>query len=207
MHVQLLFEQPKLSVESADALRALLDTTLKHIRALGPLEQPVDTWDTLLIFLLTSKLDTVTYRAWEYELFPNDLVTFKKLVEFLQHKCQMLDAVGNSKGENWRATQNKVDGKPNQLRQRPMRCLLTRKQECSLCKGKHKLFQCSQFLQLNTQDQLNAVKRLNLCFNCLGDHLVKSCRASNCKNCGKRRNTLIHISSQTEKEIDNIDNA
>jgi hypothetical protein len=33
-HVQLLSEQPKLSVESADALRALLDTTLKHFRAL-----------------------------------------------------------------------------------------------------------------------------------------------------------------------------
>jgi hypothetical protein len=91
----------------------------------------VDTLDTLLKNLLASKLDTVTYRAWEDELSPNDLVTFKKLVEFLQHKCKMLDAVGNSKGENSRAAHNKVDGKPNQLRQRSKRCLLTRKQECS----------------------------------------------------------------------------
>jgi hypothetical protein len=142
----LLLEQPKLSVESADALRELLDTTLKHIRALGALEQPVGTWDTLLIYLRTSKLDTVTYRAWEDELSPNDIVTFKKLVEFLQYKCQMLHAVGNSKGENSRATQNKVDGKPNQIRQRPKRDLLTQKQECSLCKGEQKLFQCNQFL-------------------------------------------------------------
>lgn len=160
-----------------------------------------------LIYQLTSKLDTVTYRVWEDDLSPNDLVTFKKLVEFLQHKCQMLDAIGNSKGENSRATQNKLDGKPNQLRQRPKSCLLTRKQECSLCKGKHKLFHCNQFLQLNKQDRLNAVKRVKLCLNCLGDHPVKSCGASNYKNYGKRHNTLIHISSQTQKEINNTDNA
>jgi hypothetical protein len=159
-HVQLLFEQPKLSVESADALRALLGTTLKLIRALRALEQPVDTRDTLLIYLLRSKLDAVTYRVWE----DNDLVTFKKLVEFLQHKCQMLDAIGNSKVENSRETQNKVDGKPNHLRQRTKRCLLTRKQECSLCQGKHKLFQCNQFLQLNTPDRLNAVKKPQVMF-------------------------------------------
>jgi hypothetical protein len=31
---------------------------------------------------------------------------------------------------------------------------------CSLFKGKYKLFQCNQFLQLNIQDGVNEVRRL-----------------------------------------------
>ena len=47
-----------------------------------------------------------------------------------------------------------------------------------------------------TSDREMAVKRLGLCFNCLKktNHTSIQCKASTCKLCGKKHNTLLHHS-------------
>ena len=41
------------------------------------------------------------------------------------------------------------------------------------------------------------VKSENLCFNCLGSHLVRACKSkSTCRECGGRHNTLLHEERQ-----------
>ncbi|GFX86546.1 uncharacterized protein TNCV_3728151 [Trichonephila clavipes] len=53
-----LVSQPVLKQESASGLRKLIDTTQQCIDTLQTLRQPVEYWDTLIIFLLRGKLDS-----------------------------------------------------------------------------------------------------------------------------------------------------
>lgn len=48
---------PAVGRESATSLRQLSDNFLKHIRALGALNQPVSLWNAWIIPLLCSKFD------------------------------------------------------------------------------------------------------------------------------------------------------
>lgn len=51
-----------LQSESHIDLRKLLDTTPKHLMSLKAVDIPIDTWDNLLIPVLSTKLDSVTLR-------------------------------------------------------------------------------------------------------------------------------------------------
>lgn len=64
-HVKNIFDIQGMTQESATELRRMLDIVSKHLRSLESLGQPVDAWDTLLIYMLTNKLDKKTAREWE----------------------------------------------------------------------------------------------------------------------------------------------
>lgn len=50
--------------------------------------------------------------------------------------------------------------------------------ECAVCNQNHKIYSCTKFLELSTDDKRNKVKELNLCFNCLGKkHSAKDCKS------------------------------
>lgn len=54
-----------LQKESPAKIRKLIDDLSKDTRSLEMLEQKTENWDTLLIFMITSKLDSWTLREWE----------------------------------------------------------------------------------------------------------------------------------------------
>ncbi|GFR27621.1 uncharacterized protein TNCT_286481 [Trichonephila clavata] len=62
-----LVSQPVLKQESASGLRKIIDTTQQCIGTLQILKQPVEHWDTLIIFLLRGKLDPETLHVWTLE--------------------------------------------------------------------------------------------------------------------------------------------
>ncbi|XP_029670495.1 uncharacterized protein LOC115239851 [Formica exsecta] len=82
-HIQALLELPIISKESAGSLRKLIDD-VQHLCALTKLEQPVQAWDTLLIHLITPKLDTKTKREWE---FKREFTKLPTMTEFMDKRC------------------------------------------------------------------------------------------------------------------------
>ncbi|KAK9730839.1 hypothetical protein QE152_g14141 [Popillia japonica] len=62
-----------------------------HVRALKALQEPVEHWDTVLIYILTGKLDGKTRRDWEIHVGDDKNSTFKDLIEFLSNRCQILE--------------------------------------------------------------------------------------------------------------------
>lgn len=46
-------------------LRNLIDSINKHLRSLKSLGFPVDNWDAMLVYLVSTKLDKSTARAWK----------------------------------------------------------------------------------------------------------------------------------------------
>ncbi|XP_042887785.1 uncharacterized protein LOC122263440 [Penaeus japonicus] len=67
---------------------------------------------------------------------------------------------------------------------------------CSMCKGKHWLHECSQFIKLTKEKRLMEVRKAKLCFNCLrSNHRVTTCRkATVCEvdKCGMWHHKLLH---------------
>lgn len=64
-NVKALFELPQVTKDSHASLRDLSDSVSQHLRALVSLGQPVDSWDSLIIYLCASKLDIASRNEWE----------------------------------------------------------------------------------------------------------------------------------------------
>lgn len=90
-HVKAVFEQSVLVKESHIDLRFLYDNVTRHLRCLKMLDEPVQYWDTLLIHLITNKLDHNSRREWESYKIPSDLPTMDDLNQFLKQRCELLE--------------------------------------------------------------------------------------------------------------------
>lgn len=66
--------------------------------------------------------------------------------------------------------------------------------KCAICDLKHFVLWCPKFKPLSTEEKVDTVKRLRLCFNCLGRHKVQDCTNKNrCQKCGAMHHTEIHF--------------
>ena len=71
------------------------------------------------------------------------------------------------------------------------------KQGCAFCLGQHAIWRCERFSKQPLRKRRAVVKSENLCFNCLGSHLVRACKSKpTCRECGGRHNTLLHEEHQ-----------
>ncbi|XP_076385707.1 uncharacterized protein LOC105663446 [Megachile rotundata] len=85
-HVRSMHEVSSCNRESLSGLRNLIDNTNNNLLALKALGEPTDSWDTLIIYLLTSKLDSHTQREWERKM--NQIqgnVTLQDMMNFLKN--------------------------------------------------------------------------------------------------------------------------
>ncbi|KAK9712250.1 Protein of unknown function (DUF1759) [Popillia japonica] len=88
-HVQGLFNIESISKESAESLRKIIDSVSKNLRALEQLDQPTSNWDTLIVYLITSKLDAVTLREWENYKSDKNVPNFSDLKTFLKARADL----------------------------------------------------------------------------------------------------------------------
>ncbi|BES88544.1 Retrotransposon protein [Nesidiocoris tenuis] len=205
-HTASLFDLPKLERESASSLRSLLDNSQKHLRALKGHGQPTDSWDTLIVHLISSKFDAPTFQEWKKATPAKTLPTAKQLFEFLETRCRILDSISahTSHSSLMRSSQftdsyNTKSAPPGA--KRPSRCFVAESNEvsfpavppCIICSQPHLLNRCERFLGMSTDQRFEFVKSKYLCINCLrGNHRVADCRSSHCQACQKTHHTLLH---------------
>jgi hypothetical protein len=64
---------------------------------------------------------------------------------------------------------------------------------CVVCNGKHPIYSCQKFLDLNLDSKLNLIAKYKLSKNCLRPgHTVYDCRFGPCRRCNKKHNSIIH---------------
>lgn len=183
--------------ENGNAIRQVLDGVLNtHIRALQALKRPIQQWNDLLIYIVTSKLDITTIKEWENTLESTMMPGFNELITFLTKRCQTLEAVANQHQQS--QVSNNIR-KVGQNKATAAHATVT-SAKCFYCKGEHQMYQCKTFQSLPVSKRKNQVKLKGLCLNCLrSKHLVKDCVASNCKLCGKKHSTLLHFENKRIK--------
>jgi len=196
-HLKGLFDMPVISRTNASVLRNVIDTTRTHLRSLKTLGEPTDNWDTIIIYLITNKLDRATREDWEKEVdYDEDAEqpTLDEFTKFLEKRCLMLEISdrGKSGQENSQAISNKKDKKVT-LTTTTTSATQNAPLKCSNCSGQHNIYKCEQFLKLQPNQRYHEAVKLKLCINCLRQgHFSRDCRSQSCKKCDLKHNSLLH---------------
>lgn len=214
-HVKSMFIIQALTKESPGLLRKLTDNILKNLRALKLLGEPTEHWDTLIIYIVTSKLDPVTERDWEQHrstiLKSNGKSKYRvkldDLLEFLGNKADILESLiaSHSKSNVYSGSENKKQTNNNVSTPKVHCNVVTNKSStksqtkaarpykaCLMCNEKHPLYSCQNFLDLSAEDRFKIVKDKQLCINCMrSGHSVGTCVFGPCRKCDKKHNSLI----------------
>lgn len=124
------------------------------MRALETLNIKTDSWDPIIIHLITTRLDISTHREWELTTKPDKLPTLKELTDFLQMRSQTLEAVNSNRDNH--SHQDKVQPRFKQNTQNNQYKLKSHvvvdESRCKCCNDKHKIYYCQalgSFLKLN----------------------------------------------------------
>jgi len=193
-HIKALFNISYMQEESSTQIRNIVDTLNKHIRALNSLEQSTEHWDALLIYLISSKIDSVTAREWEKQCVDNELPSLQQFKEFLNTRASLLETLelGSKKASKLK----RVDCTKS-------KSLLIQRHRCAVCNENHRVQQCPKFLELTIQDRIDCLKKAKLCLNCLKiGHYLKDCKSSTCRQCSGKHNTLIHFDKSSVQTTD-----
>lgn len=202
-YVKALFSMHSITKESPSLIRKLIDSVLKNIRALKYLGEPTESWDTLIIHIIISKLDPATEKEWEQFKMNNihsvDKLQLIDLIEFLRNKSDMLETI---KANNNNPSSSSSKSSHDHFRKSPQKTvsLISTKSNkfskrtriCNMCNNNHALYSCSQFLALSAKDKLDFVVGKNLCRNCLrAGHSDSECYFGPCRQCNKKHNSLL----------------
>ncbi|XP_076649206.1 uncharacterized protein LOC143356978 [Halictus rubicundus] len=198
-HLKSFFELPEISKDSPLSLRTLKENALMHVNALKALQLPVDSWDALLVYILTQKLDKLTRRSWERTLENAQMPKFAELIAFLgkQERGDEIEefTVAKNKLGNHCNTDRHASRIEKPFKARAQAYIGTQQRpECTFCRGDHYIYACNKFLKLNVHDRIAAARDKRLCINCLrNNHITANCIASVCKKCNRKHNSLLHI--------------
>ncbi|XP_050551755.1 uncharacterized protein LOC118279021 isoform X1 [Spodoptera frugiperda] len=225
-HVQALFDLEPITKESSASLRRLIDVINKNLRALKTLKEPTEYWDTLIIFMMSRKLDINTNRKWEeYRNALSESPTLTKLISFINGRADLLETLEVNQNKSSTSVNNKqksfiiASTKENQNTHKEMinnklenskahSNNLHNKLKCPLCSNDHLLYTCDLFKILPTETRLQKAKELRVCLNCLrSSHITKKCRLAGCKYCKSRHNTLLHVEPTEQPHQDPMPSA
>lgn len=182
--------------ESSTAIKVLLDTTVECLNGLKNLGVDTGTWDIIVIYIISSKLDSESRKQWESKISSNDnLPKFSEFKEFLEARfraLEFLDPKINKPKQNI-ATNYKPKVMHAINNDDSSKFVLS----CPFCKDNHKIANCKQFAKESYDSRHSFVQTNGLCFNCLGaKHSIKYCRLnSTCRICNKKHHSLLHPKS------------
>ncbi|KAI5636527.1 putative peptidase (DUF1758) domain-containing protein [Phthorimaea operculella] len=93
--------------DSAKSLRFLIDHVSKHLRALKTLGEPTESWDTLIIHLISAKLDSSTSFKWEeHKCSIKGSPKLQDFFKFLKGRADIFESLQNNKTERQVNTKN-----------------------------------------------------------------------------------------------------
>ncbi|EEZ99156.1 hypothetical protein TcasGA2_TC016155 [Tribolium castaneum] len=165
-----------------------------NLRALQALDEPIHQWNSILIYLIKTKLDPATRRDWEkMKSEMSHFPTINDLIKFLTEKCHLLESLSiNTKRQSSHSTNTEKSKLVHVAHQHV---------ECYFCKGSHSICRCSKFNGLSPSDRIKEASKLRLCKNYLRfNHKTHECKSSKCRICGQQHKTLLHVTIPNTEE-------
>lgn len=199
-HTRALYGLSVITSETSVQLRELIDGINGHINALQMLGQQPKAWGSLLIHLITIKLDKGSLREWETISQKNDISTVETLLEFLQNRFLVLEAIESSNGISTQAVGSNIQKKwPN----RSSAHVATNEVKCYNCSGAHTIYRCPSFIAMSVNDRIKKISDLKLCKICLRSHPDVKCQARRCAKCSRPHNSLLHFTKTNNFNSEN----
>ena len=186
-HLQAIWSQSSMKVESGSGLRKLHETTNEHLRALEALGQPVNQCSAVLVFCIADKLDAESRKQWQLKMQKRkNVLRWDNLSKFLDERSRALES-----GAIKVIPQASKMSDQREPRHQSYAASIT----CSeICDVEHKLHACPEFKKMSTSQKYDLVKKKRACFNCLQTgHSVSECGSKfSCRECKAKHHTLLH---------------
>lgn len=191
------FEIPILQTESADGLKHMLNTTHGTLATLKGFHVDTNSWDTILVYILSRKLDANSVKHWEEsQKGSKSLPALSLFHDFLDTRISILNNTAILLQSDEKMDQ-KVGGikavKPAYAKPQPIMLTLKTQFKCFLCNDNHIIARCPVLSQASTSNRIKMINEKSLCCNCLNRHKTEDCPYTpNCKNCDANHHSLLH---------------
>lgn len=216
-HMNMLFNLPNMQQQSAAQIKKIHDVSIECLYAIKNLGVDVDTWDPILVHILSQKLDADTHSEYNDSLKNcRKLPILKDLLDFLEAKFTSWETSrrkqennqkpNTSSGQHQNSSYSKKQYSSNQAtsNKKMTKSFHASTFRCPLCDGEHGMYNCAKFLEMPNHIKLSTVNKMNICVNCLFSHNGKTCTSTyRCRNCAGQHNTLMHeacTKNKTEKQ-------
>jgi hypothetical protein len=197
LHTKKLFDLENINNESSFELRKLVDAINGHIKALTSLGHNPKEWGSLLLHVISIKLDASTLRQWEIESSNSEVASVNALLEYLENRCQILEAIEASGGLKIVQPQQrqfkKNSFKFKRSNDQSSSFVVTGTLKCYNCDGEHTIYKCPALLAFSISDRIKRIGELKLCKICLRNHIGEKCTSRRCAKCMKAHNSLLHL--------------
>lgn len=184
-HIETFFKIERLKKECPRALTNLVGEYENNLGILQKLGEDTKGWSSLLVHMITSRLDQTTLRGWQRTADKKRMPTYDELIQFLRNYVVELETL--------RTDRHNYD----QTRPIPQMTNTTTshspKDHCVACGKGHRLYYCESFKHMPVSQRFSIVSKAGLCTNCLfGKHSFASCKYGSCRECGAKHHTLLH---------------
>lgn len=182
------------SIESADHLKRLHDTTLECILAIKNLKINTEGADFILNVIILQKMDSETIRLYESTIKePRKVQQFNDLLKFLEERFLTLDTI---EGENQSRNHS------NKRNEKQILYISKGAPKCIACGDQHITQNCEKFKKLAANDRYKMIRSSGACINCLHPlHQRRECKSKHkCAKCQKNHHTSLHFDESANKK-------
>lgn len=196
-HIRELIQLPVLINESAESLKNMLNTTNECVAALQSYKIATDSWDAILIYLLSQRLDSASIKHWEEKIDGSKTIPRLSLfTDFLEVRINILEITASQKTHSQSSKIQKV----------MLNTEVPRK--CTICQGNHFAYVCAQLINKPNDEKMSFIQEKKLCANCFHPHETIECKSRfSCKICKQRHNSVLHESATVLISLDDDEQA
>lgn len=205
-HLKRFFGLVSTTNDDPTSLTRLVDGTNELINSLPGLNEPMKTWDSILIFCLMNKIDKHTQDDWN-RYTQGGTQTLGELLEFLDQKAQTNETAISTLLN--KPTFKKPEFKKGGFKRSIFH--LTPEpsaRKCKICGENHPLFRCPKFRSLPVRERIERARDIKVCLKCLSNHdpSVK-CKFEKCPVCSKGHNRLLCYDDERRRQSESSENS
>lgn len=186
---------------SGSMLQKMSNITHEVTRQLRAMKYPVQHYDLIFVHGLHDKLDPETRKQWELYR-TSESPALAEMLKFLDWQAKALSGAQSNETKEQRENRKRAapnsesfNGAKRPKHERSKLRAPEKKQElspCVLCKGKHGLHRCANFIKMSLAERLKVIKEKKLCHNCLrATHFSRDCPLNECYRCNRKHNSLL----------------
>lgn len=187
-HLDAIFNFPIINFRTSTKLRQLKNVITEHVTGLENMGEPVEHWSSILLYIVKRKLDSDTKVEWQKKVGSekNNTLKFTDFVTFLEYVSRALEAGGVQK-EKFEIKKKPVNANFEAHRKPAFTCYV--------CKGSHKMTDCSRFKGMSVKDRKRQIEKFKLCSNCFSAYHSVPCTKPNvCRVCNEKHHVMLHDS-------------
>lgn len=192
---------PTLTHPSAQALINIVNCTNQLIRVLPTLGVNISSWDPIIKYHITKKLDMLTHKKWLDQVKLRQNVPLVEIIEFLE--VEATENLPSAQHQQIRRDIRRPQRQRNQgaaiLAAVAVKPAARTNSDCPQCKGNHPLFLCRIFRKMAVKDRIGRVKGFKLCMRCLRNHEHPAdCKFGVCPTCNKDHNGMLCFTKEKQ---------